>query len=232
MERSLKFPTPPKAPQTYTILLVGALGEREPPDEEFHMFEDAAIPTMYSSSTCPSGKKYEEGMKWIQAIEDSLNRDDRNFSMGDFIRLCPSALLNRGKYTIWEKDSEVSFAPDAIDVLVICPNYNQMALDIYCTRQQTGGHRELRVSDSRVRIPLSHTTTVAIRLGTSFHGVIHEFCYIIYIIQVKMSEMERFGVGSWTTSEVWSTSSGVVAEEGPGSGRLEEIAFSVFFCSE
>lgn len=50
---------------------------------------------------------------------------------------------------------------------------------------------------------------------------------------VELGEVERFGVGSWgSTREVCFGCFVAVAEEGPGVGRVEEVAFTVFLCDE
>jgi hypothetical protein len=50
---------------------------------------------------------------------------------------------------------------------------------------------------------------------------------------IKLGEVERFGVNSWgLTREVCFGCFVAVAEEGPGVGRAEEVAFTVFLCDE
>lgn len=57
--------------------------------------------------------------------------------------------------------------------------------------------------------------------------------YSSSIMCVILGEVERFGVSSWrSTREVCFGCFVVVAEEGPGVGRVEEVAFTVFLCDE
>jgi hypothetical protein len=76
-------------------------------------------------------------------------------------------------------------------------------------------------------------TAVEVLLAICCQEVVNKLRYSSSIMCIKLGEVEHFGVGSWgTTQEVCFGCFVAVAEEGPGVGRVEEVAFTVFLCDE
>ncbi|KAG2038132.1 hypothetical protein BDR03DRAFT_955233, partial [Suillus americanus] len=80
------------------------------------------------------------------------------------------------------------------------------------------------------------SAAIAVLLVTRCHEAVHELRHSSSIISVEIGEAERkegFGVGGWgTMGEPCFVCFVAVAEEGPGAGRMEEVAFNVFLYGE